>query len=243
MRLSLLVVVSLALSAQTQPAKPGRRSSAPPAPTVVAQPTTVQTPPSAVIPEPTGVDAIVELVQAKMSESLILKQIQGEGKAYNLSPKDMLRLQKAGASEKIIEAMLDPASAAAAPVTVPVVTVSEASPANVPPAQSVATPQSDVAPAATTQEEKKGGRFSALKNRLKQTGKRSVDSTAATLDRSTERTIAGAESSVDRSLESSQNKVDRSVEGAQQKVDTKVSNATGAGTQKVENTGRPATKR
>ncbi|NOT45359.1 MAG: hypothetical protein HOP14_12220, partial [Acidobacteria bacterium] len=53
--------------------------------------------------EPTGVDAVVALLDARMSESLILNVIQNSGETYALKPADLVRLQKAGATEQIIE--------------------------------------------------------------------------------------------------------------------------------------------
>src|SRR5579864_8781098 len=49
-----------------------------------------------------GVDSIIALVQANMSEALVLKTIQRQNKAYDLTPDDLLKLQKAGVSERII---------------------------------------------------------------------------------------------------------------------------------------------
>ena len=57
-----------------------------------------------------GVDSIIALVQANMSEGLVLKTIQRQNKAYDLTPDDLLKLQKAGVSERIINAMLDPST-------------------------------------------------------------------------------------------------------------------------------------
>jgi hypothetical protein len=64
-----------------------------------------------------GVDPIIDLVKGGMSEALVIKTIQRQSKRYNLGPEDLLKLQKAGVSEKIIEAMLDPADT---PATTPV---------------------------------------------------------------------------------------------------------------------------
>jgi curli biogenesis system outer membrane secretion channel CsgG len=67
--------------------------------------------------EPTGVDAIIELVKGGMSEAMVLRTIRSEGTAYKLAPADMLKLQRAGVSENVINTMLEPAAAApAAPV-------------------------------------------------------------------------------------------------------------------------------
>lgn len=64
-----------------------------------------------------GVDPIIALVKGGMSETLVLKTIQRGGKAYNLTPADMLKLQQAGVSETIIGAMMDPASVDASAAT------------------------------------------------------------------------------------------------------------------------------
>src|ERR1700730_6312666 len=61
-----------------------------------------------------GVDTIISLVKANMSETLLLKTIQRQNKAYDLTPNDLVKLQKAGVSETIINAMLDPSTASAA---------------------------------------------------------------------------------------------------------------------------------
>jgi curli biogenesis system outer membrane secretion channel CsgG len=86
------------------------------------------------------VDAIIALVKGKMNENLVLKMIQTEGKVYKLSAADMLKLQQAGVSERIIEAMMNPSAAGAgesgdaartsapAPEAAPVPTLSVSSP-------------------------------------------------------------------------------------------------------------------
>ncbi len=89
---ALLLVVALLI--QTPAPKPSARAGAKPA--------------------AGGVDTIISLVKGGMSESLVLKTIQRENKAYSLTPADMLKLQKAGVSETIIQAMMDPFSAPAA---------------------------------------------------------------------------------------------------------------------------------
>ncbi len=55
-----------------------------------------------------GVDAVIQLVTNGMSESLVIKQLQSEGKANALTTPDLLKLQKAGVSENIINVMMDP---------------------------------------------------------------------------------------------------------------------------------------
>jgi hypothetical protein len=68
------------------------------------------------------VDQVIDLVNAGMSESLIIKSLQAQNKPAALAPADLVRLQKAGVSENIINVMMDPkaapapaAAAAAAP--------------------------------------------------------------------------------------------------------------------------------
>lgn len=56
----------------------------------------------------TGVDTVIELVNNGMSEGLVIKQLQREGRAYALTTPDLLKLQKAGVSENIINVMMDP---------------------------------------------------------------------------------------------------------------------------------------
>src|SRR4051812_12597174 len=52
-----------------------------------------------------GVETVIALVKGGMSETLVIKTLKREGKAYTLSAADLLKLQKAAVSEKIIEAM------------------------------------------------------------------------------------------------------------------------------------------
>jgi curli biogenesis system outer membrane secretion channel CsgG len=79
------------------------------------------------------VDNVIQLVKSGMSESLIIKTLQRQNKPVNLGPADLVKLQKAGVSENIINTMMDPT---AAPAAAP------------PPAAAPAQPAS--APAATT---------------------------------------------------------------------------------------------
>src|SRR5215469_16782335 len=54
------------------------------------------------------VDSVIDLVKNGMSEALVIKQLQREGKSYELTTSDLVKLQKAGVSENIINVMLDP---------------------------------------------------------------------------------------------------------------------------------------
>ena len=83
-----------------------------------------------------GVDTVIALVKGGMSEALVIKTLKREGKAYTLSAADLLKLQKAGVSENIIEAMTDPGAAVAAagaPATGPAVVPASRSVAATPP--------------------------------------------------------------------------------------------------------------
>lgn len=53
-------------------------------------------------------DTLIELVKSGMSEALITDVIRRDGKVYQLSPANVLALRNAGASEKVIGAMLNP---------------------------------------------------------------------------------------------------------------------------------------
>lgn len=152
-----------------------------------------------------GVDAIIALVQANMSESFVIKHIKREGKAYNLSAADLLKLQKAGVSEKIIEFMMDPQEPSA------------------PPPLASKTDAAAVSPAESAGEKKEGKRSffgrvgGSLAERSKRLAGRSVDSAEQTLDKN----AAELEESANRKVDAGQEKVDRTVEtkldSAQQK--------------------------
>jgi curli biogenesis system outer membrane secretion channel CsgG len=80
--------------------------------TMFGQTSTVKQPP-ATLRKPaaaakSGVDMVIELVTNGMSESLMIKQLQHDGKTYALTTPDLLKMQKAGVSENIINVMMDP---------------------------------------------------------------------------------------------------------------------------------------
>jgi curli biogenesis system outer membrane secretion channel CsgG len=60
------------------------------------------------------VDSVIDLVNSGMSESLIIKSLQAQNKPATLGPADLVRLQKAGVSENIINVMMDPKATPAA---------------------------------------------------------------------------------------------------------------------------------
>jgi curli biogenesis system outer membrane secretion channel CsgG len=54
------------------------------------------------------VDTVIALVKGGMSEATVIKTLKRENKTYALSPADLLKLQKAGVSERVIDVMTDP---------------------------------------------------------------------------------------------------------------------------------------
>jgi hypothetical protein len=80
---------------------------------------------------PYGVEDIVKLSHAQISEDVILNYVRNSGTIYNLAPADIVVLRNEGVSDHVINAMLDqrknvteaaaqaqPAQAATAPTTV-----------------------------------------------------------------------------------------------------------------------------
>jgi curli biogenesis system outer membrane secretion channel CsgG len=70
--------------------------------------------PGAAAPAASPVDKVISLVKGGMSEALIIKTLQRQNQAMNLSSDDLVKLQKAGVSENIINAMMEPGGATAA---------------------------------------------------------------------------------------------------------------------------------
>jgi hypothetical protein len=175
-----------------------------------------------------GVDTIIALVKANMSETLVLKTIQRQNKTYDLTPNDLVKLQKAGVSETIINAMLDPSTASGAPAP-PVAPPSGAAPSATPAApaapRSVTAPtasapaskgasgstasaagcpqQSSTAAPAPSQQDKKGGAFSSFKDKLKGSAQKTVDGLGDTVN-----------CAVDKGVQSSQTQVSSAVDNA-----------------------------
>jgi curli biogenesis system outer membrane secretion channel CsgG len=87
------MMLAVGIAAQTAPAKPA--AAAPRA--------------------ASGVDTVIALVKGGMSEALVIRTLKREGKTYTLSAADLLKLQKAGVSENIIEAMTDPGAGGGTP--------------------------------------------------------------------------------------------------------------------------------
>lgn len=109
----------VALSATAQTSAPTTTTASTPAP-ANSTPVTL----------PYGVEDVLKLSRAQVSEDVILTFIHNSGTVYNLAPNDIVYLRNAGVSDRVISAMLDqrknvPAEAAAqtappsAPATAP----------------------------------------------------------------------------------------------------------------------------
>ncbi|MGD1070793.1 MAG: hypothetical protein ABSB15_11685 [Bryobacteraceae bacterium] len=127
--------------AQTAPpsGQPSNATGATPAP----KPATAAKP--VVRKPPSQVDSVIQLVKAGMSEGIIIKTIQKNGKPVDLSTNDLVKLQEAGVSENIILVMLDP-TAAPAPVSAPPVEAPPPVLTPPPPPEPVPAPASVAAP-------------------------------------------------------------------------------------------------
>jgi hypothetical protein len=103
-------------SAQTE------TTGAAPAP-VTAQPAVTTSAPVTVT-LPYGVDDVLKLSRAQVSDDIIVNFVQNSGIAYNLGPKELVYLKEQGVSDRVVNAMLDErkrviAEAAAAAQTPP----------------------------------------------------------------------------------------------------------------------------
>jgi hypothetical protein len=82
-----------------------------------AQTTQTNTTSSAVPSLPPGLDAVVKLAQAKMSDTIILTKIKNDGLACNLTTDQILYLSSQGVSQNVISALLVSKPAGNAPGT------------------------------------------------------------------------------------------------------------------------------
>ncbi len=91
-----------------------------PAPAPVAQPVPAPAPAVAPVTKSLTVAEIITLSQAGLSEDVIVAKIKKNGQAFDLSPDQLLQLNTAKVSDKVIQYMLDPAK----PDPIPVATTS-----------------------------------------------------------------------------------------------------------------------
>lgn len=68
---------------------------------------------------PYGVEDVLKLTRAQISEDITLNYIQNSGTIYNLGPQDIVYLRNQGVSDRVINAMLDQRQKAAAATTAP----------------------------------------------------------------------------------------------------------------------------
>jgi len=78
------------------------------------------------------VEDVIKLAKAGLSEDIIVQQIQRKGRAFDLSPDQIIGLKAANVSDRILEVMLDPAKADA---PAPLLPVARVAPAPEPPPQ------------------------------------------------------------------------------------------------------------
>ena len=79
---------------------------------------------------PSAVDTAIQLIQAKLPDNLIIKQLQSLGSIPKLSTAGLVKLKNAGASDALVAFMMDPkAPGAPAPAQAPAAAAVAASPA------------------------------------------------------------------------------------------------------------------
>jgi hypothetical protein len=141
-----LLGASAAAQTETTPVIP------PPQPAVTARP-------AATVTLPYGVDDVLKLSRAQVSEDIIVNYIQNSGIAYNLRSQELVYLKEQGVSDRVVNAMLDErkrviaeaaaaAQAAPPPAPAPAQTSETISTASYAPTFSE--PQNEVQPAPST---------------------------------------------------------------------------------------------
>src|SRR5579862_143838 len=91
---------------------------------------------------PPGVEDVIKLKQAGLSDDVILSQVKNSGATYNLTADQIIQLNKAGVSQEVIKALISGNGSAAAPATPPT------APPPVPAPTAVVTPTTPPPPAA-----------------------------------------------------------------------------------------------
>lgn len=72
-----------------------------------AKPTAQPVAPSTAAPTGTSVDQVIAMLEAGISEDLILARLHKENKSFDLTADDMIRLKKAKASDSLLKTMMD----------------------------------------------------------------------------------------------------------------------------------------
>jgi curli biogenesis system outer membrane secretion channel CsgG len=113
----MLMVPAILLGQNAPPAQP---SATPKAPAAAAP----KAAPAKAAPKPaTPVDKVIGMAKAGLGEDLIVKAIVKDNLKADLGADEMVRLKQAGATDKVISAMMDPSSAGSAPAPAPVAAV------------------------------------------------------------------------------------------------------------------------
>lgn len=187
--------------------------------------------------ETSDLDSLVAMVESKLPDSLILKQVQKSGKVYNLQPQDLVRLQKAGASEKLLEALMEGPAAAAAPTApaAPAALAAPAAPAPLAP-EARAAGEAPAAAAAAEAPAAAPKKKSWLQQRMEQTGQRMMNNGKNSVDRSIDKAASSVENTADRAASSADSKVNRTMDNAQTSVDKKVNSTLGTSTSSTTST-------
>jgi hypothetical protein len=102
------------------------------------------------------VDGVVQMLDAGLSDEIILDKIHSSGQSFDLSTDDLIRLKKSKASDAVIKAMMDAKPGATATASAAPASSTAATPAV---ASATATPP---APAPAAQPAKKEGFFSSI---------------------------------------------------------------------------------
>jgi hypothetical protein len=101
-----LLASSLAsLFAQQPPAAPVKKAAPP---KVTQTPVTPRPESSAPAPPGFTVDSVISLIEAGLSEDIVIARLRKENKPFDLSAGDMIRLKKAGAGDGVLTVMMDP---------------------------------------------------------------------------------------------------------------------------------------
>ena len=159
-----------------------------------------------------GVDGVIALVQANMSEAFVMKRLKKEGKAYNLNAAELVKLQKAGVSEQIIEFMMDPQEPSAPAATTPKPDPVAAAPAAEP---------------AGEKKEAKRGLFGRIGAGIEERSRRFGQRTAESAERTADKTAASMEDKANQKVDATQAKVDQTVETKVGVVEQKTTGTTG----------------
>ena len=75
--------------------------------------------PQATPPQGVTVDSVIAMVQAGISDEVILARLKKGAKQYDLTPADMIRLKKANVSDVVVRVMIDPTTDVSKPSAVP----------------------------------------------------------------------------------------------------------------------------